>query len=349
MSITASYKEHILEFKFPAGTSRGVLSKKKVYYIMLAMDKAVGIGECSVIPGLSIDDRSDYREAIDNVCKQINEGVDFRELNLVEFPSISFGLETALLDLKSGGNKILFKNAFTTGKTGIPINGLVWMGDKDFMEKQVREKIEAGFRCIKLKIGAIDFSAELDIIAGIRKSFPEKILEIRLDANGAFDPQNALEKLKRLSDFGIHSIEQPIKAGQWLDMAALCAVSPIPIALDEELIGVCGEEREEQLLSVIQPDYIILKPSLLGGLEKAQDWINLAKKNQVGWWVTSALESNIGLNAIAQWTSSLNTNLPQGLGTGLLYSNNIPSPLAIINDKLYHIPSEVWDLSQLTP
>lgn len=348
MSINASYKEHILEFKFPAGTSRGVLSRKKVYYIMLAMDNAMGVGECSVIPGLSIDDRSDYGEVISKVCNQINEGVDFRELNLLEFPSISFGLETALLDIKSGGSKILFKNAFTAGKNGIPINGLVWMGDKDFMQKQVREKIEAGFRCIKLKIGAIDFTAELDIIAGIRKNFPEKTLEIRLDANGAFDPQNALEKLKRLSDYGIHSIEQPIKAGQWLDMAALCAVSPIPIALDEELIGVCGEEKKEQVLSVIQPDYIILKPSLLGGLQKAQDWINLAKKNQIGWWVTSALESNIGLNAIAQWTSSLNTTLPQGLGTGQLYTNNIPSPLAIINDKLYHIPSEAWDLSQIT-
>jgi o-succinylbenzoate synthase len=348
MSITASYKEHILKFKFPAGTSRGVLTEKKVYYIMLRMDEMLGIGECSVIPGLSIDDRDDYKDAVEKVCNQINEGMDFRELNLAEFPSISFGLETALLDVRARGSKVLFKNQFTEGKAGIPINGLVWMGDKAFMEEQVRKKIEAGFRCIKLKIGAIDFAAELDIIADIRKNFPENTLEIRLDANGAFDPQHALEKLKRLSDFGIHSIEQPIKAGQWLDMAALCAVSPIPVALDEELIGIHSEGKKEQILSVIQPDYIILKPGLLGGLEKAQDWINLAKRHQVGWWVTSALESNIGLNAIAQWTSSLNTSLPQGLGTGQLYTNNIPSPLAIVNDKLYHIPSEAWDLSEIT-
>lgn len=347
MSLKASFREYTLQFKFPAGTSRGVLLDKKVYYLNLQLDQATGIGECSVIPGLSIDDRPDFGEKVAVICNQINEGTDFRELELREFPAISFGLETALLDVKAKGSKIFFKNDFTQGKNGIPINGLVWMGEKDFMEKQIRSKIEAGFSCIKLKVGAIDFNTELEILTEIRKTFIPQDLEIRLDANGAFALNEASEILKKLSEFTIHSIEQPIKTGNWTEMAAICESSPIPIALDEELIGVVTEEKQEQLILAIKPTYIILKPGLLGGLEKAQNWIDMAEKHNIGWWVTSALESNIGLNAIAQWTSSLKTSLPQGLGTGQLYTNNIPSPLNIQKDNLYYTPSLAWDLSAI--
>lgn len=349
MSFSASYKEYILKFNFPAGTSRGVLLEKKSYFITLKLENNTGVGECSVIPGLSVDSRPDYDEKIKSICEQINRGADFRELDLVDFPSISFGLETALLDIKANGSKILFPGPFTEGEEGISINGLVWMGDKASMEKQVRQKIDMGFRCIKLKIGAIDFDAELQIISDIRRNYSVKDLEIRLDANGAFEVDTALEKLKRLSDYHIHSVEQPIKAGQWLDMAAICAVSPIPVALDEELLGVNTEDKKAQLLSVIQPDYIILKPGLLGGIEKAQDWIYHAQKHRIGWWVTSALEANIGLNAIAQWTATLKTTMPQGLGTGQIYSNNIPSPLEISKDRLFYIPSSTWDLEKILP
>lgn len=347
MALSASFKEHILNFRFPAGTSRGTLHEKKVYFLLLKLDDVTGIGECSVIPGLSVDDRPDYHAKMEETCKAINAGMDFRELDLADFPSISFGLETALLDIKSKGSKVLFPGSFTEGEKGIPINGLVWMGDKEFMENQIRHKISSGYRCIKLKIGALDFATELDILANIRKNFPFDDLEIRLDANGAFKVKDAMEKLKQLSEFEIHSIEQPIRAGNWLDMAAICAVSPIPVALDEELISISSDEKKDQMLSVIQPDYIILKPGLLGGIEKAQNWTELARNHQVGWWVTSALESNIGLNAIAQWTSSLDTCMPQGLGTGQLYANNIPSPLNIVRDRLYYQPSQQWDLSAI--
>ncbi len=348
MAFSASYKEYTLKFKFVAKTSRGVLLNKKVYFLILKLDNVVGIGECSTIPGLSIDDRDDYSEKIRSICEEINQGVDFRELDLIEFPSISFGLETALLDIKSQSSKVFFPGSFTEGLQGIHINGLVWMGDKKFMEKQIRDKIDGGYHCIKLKIGANDFHTELEILRNIRENYSLSDLEIRLDANGAFSVKESIEKLKRLSKFGIHSIEQPIKAGQWLDMAAICSLSPMPVALDEELIGINSDEKKDQLLTVIQPDYIILKPGMLGGIEKAQNWIELAKKHQIGWWVTSALESNIGLNAIAQWTASLNTNLPQGLGTGQLYNNNIPSPLIIRNNFLFYDPSLKWDVTDIT-
>ncbi|HEX3007037.1 MAG TPA: o-succinylbenzoate synthase, partial [Bacteroidales bacterium] len=275
MALSASLKEHTLKFRFPAGTSRGVLHEKKVYYLLLKMDEHPGIGECSVIPGLSIDDQPGYAEKIKSICQEINSGIDFRELDLADYPSISFGLETALLDVKARGSKIFFPGVFTEGKEGIPINGLVWMGSKEFMEQQISQKIDNGFSCIKLKIGALDFETEIEVLSGIRKQFSVGELEIRLDANGAFDIESAHEKLKRLSDFGIHSIEQPIKAGQWYEMAALCASSPIHIALDEELIGINQDEKKEKMLLDIKPDYIILKPGLLGGIEKAQQWIEL--------------------------------------------------------------------------
>ena len=344
--LSARYKTFKLNFKFPAGTSRGVLLHKPSSFLILEKDGCMGIGECSTIPDLSIDPVDSYDDKLKTLCRLINEGVDPGTLDLHDYPSIAFGLETALLDLAAKGSKKLFLSDFTDGITGIPINGLVWMGDKDFMEKQIREKIDAGYRCIKLKIGANDFSTELEILAAIRKQFSSDELEIRLDANGAFHPNEALEKLNRLSEFGIHSIEQPIRQHNRYAMAELCIHSPIPIVLDEELIGVNPDDKES-LLEKINPAYIILKPSLLGGFKQSEEWIRLAVKHHIGWWVTSALESNIGLNAIAQWSATLGSTLPQGLGTGQLYHNNIPSPLSIQKAKLYYRTDTEWDVSTI--
>jgi o-succinylbenzoate synthase len=335
-----------LQFKFPAGTSRGILLHKPSSFLILEKDGFTGIGECSTIPDLSIDPTETYQEKLDELCRLLNEGYDPSTIVLDDFPSIAFGLETALLDLEANGSKILFPSAFTEGKTGIPINGLVWMGDKDFMQKQIREKIAAGYRCIKLKVGAIDFETELEIISGIRKEFSPDDIEIRLDANGGFTPTDALEKLNKLSAFHIHSIEQPIKPRQFEAMAELCRQSTIPIVLDEELIGVNPLEKGN-VLEQIKPAYIILKPSLIGGFRESEEWIKLAEKLNIGWWITSALEANIGLNAIAQWTFTLNSSLPQGLGTGQLYHNNISSPLEIEKARLFYKPENVWDLSSI--
>jgi len=344
--LTARYKTFNLNFKFPAGTSRGVLLHKPSSFLILEKDGWMGIGECSTIPDLSIDPVDSYDDKLKNLCRLINEGVDQGTLDLQDYPSIAFGLETALLDLAVKGSKKLFDSDFTVGKTGIPINGLVWMGDKAFMEKQIKEKIKDGYHCIKLKIGANDFTTELEILAAIRNRFSPDDIEIRLDANGAFQPDEALEKLNRLSEYGIHSIEQPIRQHNWDTMAGLCIHSPIQIVLDEELIGVNPNDKES-LLEKIKPAFIILKPGLLGGFKQSEEWIRLAVKHHIGWWVTSALESNIGLNAIAQWTATLGSTMPQGLGTGQLYHNNIPSPLSIQQAKLYYRTDTEWDVSTI--
>ncbi len=340
----ARYVNYQLKFKFPAGTSRGVLLEKPSTYLLLEENGVTGIGECSTIPDLSVDPMDTYQAKLEEVCQWLNDENAPENIDLSEYPSIAFGLETALLDLKAKGSKLLFDNDFSAGKVGIPINGLVWMGDKAFMQKQIREKINSGYRCIKLKVGALDFETELDIIKNIRREFSENDIELRLDANGGFSPKDALVKLNRLSEFQIHSIEQPIKQKQWEAMAEMCQKSPIPIVLDEELIGTAPDEN---MLKFINPAYIILKPSLISGFEVSEKWIWLAETHKIGWWVTSALESNIGLNAIAQWTFSLNSTLPQGLGTGQLYHNNIFSPLVIENAKLYYKPQINWDLSPI--
>jgi len=344
--MTARYTTLDLQFKFPAGTSRGVLQHKQSAFLILEESGFKGIGECSAIPGLSIDPVDSYFEKLDKLCRLLNDGCDASSIDLSAFPSIAFGLETALLDLAAQGSKCLFPTDFTEGKAGIPINGLVWMGDKAFMQRQIREKIEAGFHCIKLKIGAIDFETELEIISDIRRQFSPDDIEIRVDANGGFSPEDALEKLNRLSSFSIHSIEQPIRQKQFEAMADLCRQSPIPIVLDEELIAVKPAEIE-MLLQTIKPAYIILKPSLIGGFSPSEEWIRLAKIQNIGWWITSALESNIGLNAIAQWTATLGSTLPQGLGTGQLYQNNIPSPLLIEHARLFYRPENKWNLSPI--
>jgi o-succinylbenzoate synthase len=348
--LQATYKKHTLNFKIPGGTSRGILTSKDSWYIIVSETEnpnIKGIGECSILPNLSIDDRPDFEEKLKEVVDNIDRHEYLLSEGLLEFPAIRFGLETAIRDLKQNGKRELFPSDFTSGKEGIAINGLIWMGDFAFMRKQIIEKIEAGFRCLKLKIGAIDFDEELRLLGLIRKDFNKTDLELRVDANGAFSPADALEKLKRLAEYKLHSIEQPIKQGQVLEMAHLCEKTPLPIALDEELIGITDEDILEALLRTINPQYIILKPSLLGGLDLSSLFIETAEEYGIGWWVTSALEGNIGLNAIAQWTFTLDNPMYQGLGTGQLFTNNIPSPLAIEDAALFYDPKNEWDLTYL--
>ena len=340
----ATYFKYQLQFKQASGTSRGVLTYKDTWFIQIEQGLCKGIGECGMFKGLSIDDRSDFETKLAWTCENINLGLEDLLATLVEFPSIQFGLEMAFLSLNKNGSFELFPSDFTNGQDSIPINGLIWMGDKSFMKQQIKDKLSAGFSCIKLKIGAIDFDKELDLIKSIRNEFDAQTIEIRVDANGAFNPNTALEKLKSLSDYNIHSIEQPIQQGQLQEMAKLCSDTPLPIALDEELIGVFSVTNKALLLQTIKPQYIILKPTLVGGFKGSQQWIDLAESNSIGWWVTSALESNIGLNAIAQWTYSLKSQLPQGLGTGGLFTNNIQAPLTVRSGQLFYDLKTKWNL-----
>jgi o-succinylbenzoate synthase len=297
---------------------------------------------------LSIDDRPDFEKTLDLCCQSLIESGKVVEGLLADFPAIRFGLETALLDLETEKERILFPSDFTQGKSSLPINGLVWMGDTGYMKQQVREKLENGFTCLKLKIGALDFDAEVELIRQIRNEYTASEVELRVDANGAFHPSVALEKLKLLAEFDLHSIEQPIRQGQPDEIAWLCEQTPLPIALDEELIGAGTPDEKKKLLETIRPHYIVLKPSLLGGLKEAGEWIRLAGRQGINWWVTSALESNIGLNAIAQWVFTLKNPMPQGLGTGQLYSNNIISPLYIAEGCLRYDPAGLWDFRELS-
>jgi o-succinylbenzoate synthase len=341
----ASFFPYRLEFKQASGTSRGILKSKETWFIKIEDEHATGFGECGMFRGLSCDDRPDFESKLKWVCHHIDLGLEQLLIELIDFPSIQFGLEMAFLDLLSDSSNVLFPSKFTSGKASIPINGLIWMGDEQFMKSQIRSKIDAGFNCLKIKIGAIDFDTELSLIKAIRKEYDVETIELRVDANGAFPPLEAMEKLKRLSDFNLHSIEQPIRQGQHDAMAKLCAHAPLPIALDEELIGIHDVTKRGLLLQTINPQYIILKPTLVGGFSGSQSWIDLAEKQSVDWWITSALESNIGLNAIAQWTYQLNVNRPQGLGTGALYTNNIEAPLKIYNGRLIYEPSVKWTIN----
>ena len=343
----ASYKKYTLNFKRPSGTSRGVLTTKETWFLILEEENNFGIGECGILRTLSIDDRPDYEEKLKWTCQNIHLPKDELLAELVEFPSIQFGVEMALLSLQSQDPFQLFPSAFTNGEKGIPINGLIWMGEEAFMHEQIQQKLEQGFSCIKLKIGAIDFDKEIALLQSIRKKYSASEIELRVDANGAFKPQEALQKLQRLSELDLHSIEQPIKQGQFSEMAKLCAKTPLPIALDEELIGVFSVTKKEELLQTIQPQYIILKPSLIGGFKGTQEWIDLAEKQNIGWWITSALESNIGLNAISQFTFMQDSNMPQGLGTGSLYTNNIKSPLVVKGEYITYAPKKTWDVNSI--
>ncbi|WP_242093458.1 o-succinylbenzoate synthase [Aestuariivivens sediminicola] len=340
--MTASYRKYTLEFKQPSGTSRGILRTKDTFYLVLFEDDKFGIGECGLFRGLSIDDRSDYEEKLQWVCDNINLGRDSLTMALDAFPSIQIGLEMAFNSFHAENPYLLYPSAFTDGQDHIPINGLIWMGSEAFMKQQIKSKIEAGFSCLKMKIGAIDFQTEVNLLKSIRKEYTSGDIELRVDANGAFSPEEALEKLKILSEYQIHSIEQPIQQGQRYEMARLCEYSPLPIALDEELIGVFSVTEQHKLLQTISPDYIILKPSLIGGFLGSDMWIQLAEQQGIGWWITSALESNIGLNAIAQYTYTKSIKRPQGLGTGGLFTNNIECPLQVKNGTLQYNIKKDW-------
>ena len=340
----ATFFKHTLQFKQASGTSRGVLTYKDTWFIELENNALKGIGECGMFKGLSIDDRDDFEETLKWACQNIHLGLDALLGQLVAFPSIQFGLEMAFRSLKQKLPFELFPSEFTSGQDSIPINGIIWMGESSFMKQQIKDKLEAGFSCIKLKIGALDFDKELALLKSIRDEFDAQTIEIRVDANGAFKPREALEKLKRLSDFNLHSIEQPINQGQLQEMAQLCLDTPLPIALDEELIGIFSVTNKQVLLQTIKPQYIILKPTLVGGFKGSQEWIDVAESHNIGWWVTSALESNIGLNAIAQWTYTLKNNLPQGLGTGGLFTNNIQAPLVVNSGRLFYDLKTKWNL-----
>jgi len=341
--LKATYFKYILDFKIPSGTSRGVLTQKETWFIILEKEGKKGIGECGILRTLSIDDRPDYEEKLNWACENIQLGIEKLWDELIEFPSIQFGLEMAFQSLQSSNPFELFPSDFTNGKAKISINGLVWMGEESFMKSQIEEKLAEGFRCIKLKIGAIDFEKEISLIKFIRSHFDEQTIEIRVDANGAFSPEEALDKLNRLEVYKLHSIEQPIAQHQMLQMTQLCRSTPIPIALDEELIGVFSLDDKIKLLQNIQPQFIILKPSLVGGFKGTKEWITSAESMNISWWITSALESNIGLNAIAQWTFLQNNSMPQGLGTGGLYTNNFDCPLVVEKGELIYDSSLLWN------
>lgn len=358
--LSGSFFPYKLVFRFDAGTSRGVLREKTSWFIRIRSEDqpgVFGLGECGPLPNLSPDHKPYLSDRIKEALKKIAEWEDMPQQGQIGekvasivpayLPAVSFAIETALLDLSSGGKRMIIKNDFVLGKLKTPINGLVWMGEKDFMLRQIREKLEAGYTCIKIKVGAIDPDAELDMLKYIRKRFSTEAVTIRLDANGAFKPGDALQILERFSAYGIHSVEQPIQAGHRRAMRRLCRKSPIPIALDEELIGITGLEQKLILLDEISPQYIILKPTLVGGLYATGQWVELAEQRSIGWWVTSALESNIGLNAIAQYTAGFRTGMHQGLGTGQLYRNNIQSPLFISRGYLGYDPQSAWDLGAL--
>lgn len=337
MSWKTTIRSAVLHFKQPAGTSRGVYQTRKVWYITMTSTEnpqIIGIGECAPLPQLSCDDYPEYEEILRAACHQFDATGELDKEALRGLPSMLFGFETALRHYQMQ-TYALWDTPFSRGEAGIPINGLIWMGSYDEMFAQIKQKIESGFGCIKLKIGAINFDDELALLKYIRQHFSATDIKLRVDANGAFEPHEAMEKLNRLSEFNIHSIEQPIRAGQWEEMAMLTDHTPIPIALDEELIGFNSLEGKELLLQAICPQYIILKPSLHGGMSGCEEWIAEANRQNIGWWATSALESNIGLNAIAQWCATLNTTLPQGLGTGALFTDNVEMPLSIRKDQLW--------------
>jgi o-succinylbenzoate synthase len=355
--ILVSFRKYLLEFKNPSGTSRGVLTHKSSWFLEISNGNKIGVGECSIIEGLSPDYESDFqyeskleivRSKLEKVLTKNSNSLDFdystnRFLNtdllqlfeeIIDFPSIVFGVEVAILDFLSKEKGILFDNSFSRGQRSIPINGLVWMGSEEFMQEQIEQKLAAGFSTIKMKVGAIDFQKELNLLKSIRNRFSKDEIILRVDANGAFTFKEAINVLEQLKELAIHSIEQPLAVGQFENMRLLCSENILPVALDEEMIGVFSLEEKERLLDIISPQFIVLKPSLHGGIFGSFEWIKLAKARNIEWWITSALESSIGLNAIAQFTGEFNVSIPQGLGTGGLYTNNLPTDLVIKNGYL---------------
>ncbi len=334
--MVVSFEKKIFKFKKPSGTSRGVLLEKKSWFIRLELNGVIGVGECSVIPGLSPDyeDDKQYEAVLKKVSQQIELLINNLQL-LKDYPSILFGMESAILDLMNGGKQVYFDNEFSKGNLRVPINGLIWMGDFEEMNNQIQQKIQEGYTCIKMKVGAIDFDQEVKLLESIRNKYSSKELILRVDANGAFNTSNVERNLQILNKLEIHSIEQPIMPKQIDLMADLCKKNIIPIALDEELIGVNILSEKKTLLEKINPQYIILKPSLHGGITGTREWVELAEKMNIGWWITSALESNIGLKCIAEFTAQFPINMHHGLGTGSLYENNVDTDLTIENGFIY--------------
>ena len=351
MAIVATYHKKVFNFNFKARTSRGLMRDKTSWFIKVEESSYPGVfgfGECGPLPGLSADDKPGYEDALAKILTDINTKPLHADIDALvnrvvppEFPSITFGLETALLDHRNGGNRVIFKNSFTAG-TPIPINGLIWMGDMDFMMDQINKKVAEGFRCLKLKVGGLDFDRECDILGYIRKKYFRENILIRLDANGAFKADDVLYKLEELARFQVHSIEQPIKPGLG-EMEEICRKSPIPVAFDEELIGIMSGGAKIRMLEKLRPQFIVLKPTLHGGMHGCAEWITLAESRKVGWWITSALESSIGLNAICQFTANYDPIVPQGLGTGGIYENNIRAPLTVKDGSISYDESEQWD------
>lgn len=360
MALVLRHKQHVLKFKFKAGTSRGALTEKKTWILNVHEShhpEVYGLGECGPLKALSIDDHDEYEYFIDRIAVDLkHEPMPAAEEEIYELarrmvpkelPALRFGLESALLDLLNEGQRMVFKNGLVASGDRLPINGLIWMGDEAWMKDQIYEKLATGYTCIKMKIGAIDFDKECALLASIRKQYTADQITLRVDANGAFQTNEALAKLKRLADYDLHSIEQPIMPHQPEAMQMICKHSKVPIALDEELIGVYGAEEKRELLRFIKPAYIVLKPTLVGGLASTREWIGLAEDQGVGWWITSALESNIGLNAITQFTAGYPISMPQGLGTGQLYENNFTSPLSVKAGYIHYDQDIKWQLDAL--
>lgn len=341
------FKKYSLHFKKPGGTSRGVLYEKETYILILQDDDKTAYGECNLFKGLSYDDRGGYEAKLTEVCRRLPEEKTGLLNELAAWPSIYFGVETVLKDWENGGKQIVFPGGIREDGFTIPINGLIWMGSKEEMSRQIILKLEEGYTSIKLKIGAIDFATELALLAFIRKQFNNEEVEIRVDANGAFSYEEAREKIKRMSDYGVHYIEQPIRPGQWHEMARLVEEMPVKIALDEELTGIRSLIEKEKLIETICPQVLILKPALAGGFRSCDEWKALIGAKGGSWVVTSALESNIGLNAIAQYTALDIPGTPQGLGTGQLFTNNFPSPYTVDARGLHYHKNRNWDFSLL--
>ncbi|HMQ75499.1 MAG TPA: o-succinylbenzoate synthase [Flavobacteriales bacterium] len=348
--LRARWIERTLEPRFELGTSKGTISARTVWYLIAwhrDRPEVMGIGEAALFHGHSKEFPADVRTKLLELCMETGDWTKRLNDDLVDVPSVRFAVEQCLKDLEAGGTKTLFPSAFTLGRQAIPINGLVWMGDKATMKQRIREQLDGGFTTVKMKIGAIGIDDELELLKAVRAEYGPDDIILRVDANGAFTALQAPDVLKRLADLQVHSIEQPVPPGQYEVMAELCADTPIPIALDEDLIGHNTPDAKVDLLDTVRPQFIVIKPSLVGGWAATQEWIDRAKARGIGWWITSALESSVGLNAIAQYTATLNPSLAQGLGTGQVYANNIPSPLLAERGLLRYRPEVEWDLSSL--
>lgn len=348
--LRARWIERSLRPRFPLVTSKGTITARTVWYL-IAWDserpEVRGIGEAAPFPGHSREFPADVKTKLLELCADTSNWIRRLNDDLVDVPSVRFAVEQCLKDLDASGSKVLLPSAFTLGRQGIPINGLVWMGDRETMRRRIREQIEAGFTTIKMKIGGIGIEEELALLAEVRRDHGPDDITLRVDANGALDARNAPTVLRRLADLGVHSIEQPVKPGLYESMAELCERSPVPIALDEDLIGLNTHDARADLLDHVKPRYIVIKPSLVGGWSAAEEWIALAGARGIGWWITSALESTIGLNAIAQWTATLDVAVAQGLGTGRVYTDNVPSPLDVRGGRLWYRPEAEWDLTRV--